>query len=240
MPDELTKTETASNGVENGPQPSDPVLLAERNTPSVGRPSVEIKEWVDVVNKVAQIVALIAAGLWGLWLFSKTTGPGLVPRVTVDTQIIWTPFGSSGDCQADITVTVKNPGANTIEIHGVTLRIWLQDLVGRDSHGGTQILPPSEGRPTVIDTSTIENRTPDYEGSSGLLEDDLAERYLPNESISSHQVVLFSKKPDALALIQVYVLGISSGTVPWFKTTVRNDGYAIERVCGSGIKENSK
>jgi hypothetical protein len=127
MDDTPIETKSASPASETPPAaPVLPVTEDHKPLPPAG-PSERLKSWVDVVNKLAQIVALIAAGSWGLWLFIETTEPGLEPKLTVDVGIDWTSLRSPGECQADLSATVKNPGANTITIDHVQIKLWLHD-----------------------------------------------------------------------------------------------------------------
>jgi hypothetical protein len=114
--------------------------------PPPGGPSERLKGWVDVVNKGAQIVALVAAGLWGFWLFTRTTEPGLTPRVTVGVELDWAPMASGEDCQADISTTVKNPSVSPAVIDRAKIKIWLYDLSARGNSSGPYFFP-ADGKP---------------------------------------------------------------------------------------------
>src|SRR6266404_4616262 len=45
--------------------------------------------WVDTINKVFQILAIIVAGIWTYTVFQRTSAPNLETNFGIDSEIHW-------------------------------------------------------------------------------------------------------------------------------------------------------
>src|SRR5262249_24797936 len=84
--------------------------------------------WLDTVNKLFQIAALIVAGIWAWNVFELTVKPGLETKFPINTDVHWAKVPETDVCQSRFEVTVKNDGQSPFDITDVTTSGWIVDL----------------------------------------------------------------------------------------------------------------
>jgi hypothetical protein len=111
-----------------------------------------ISTWVDTTNKIMQILALLVAGWWTWNLWNRTSAPGLESKLNVQADLSWNPSSDKTECQASLSIDLKNEGQRSIEVDVVTITAWVIDL---------QFFPaPSKLQPTFFDPEFIESKGP--------------------------------------------------------------------------------
>jgi hypothetical protein len=197
-------------------------------------PSERLYRWVDVINKLFQIAGIIVVDVWTYGIFKLVTAPGLQPKTSITTELLWKSIDRPDVCLAQVVATVKNPGLVRFEITSANLTVRVHDLAkidpgtGRpfffpqDQHNPTLIEPE---RMTKIDPATIDRN------DVGLLNSDLVHSYPPGLENSSSQYLLFQKFDTGLAIIQVDVYGWASSFLWFGKQDLHDYSYAIGRVC---------
>jgi len=94
----------------------------------------EIRNWVDTLSKVAQVFAIVLAGIWTYKTFYESERPGLEPTLTTWATPRWAALpGESGICEGNLDVVVRNPGKRAVDVTGVRIRGWISDRVSMKS-----------------------------------------------------------------------------------------------------------
>jgi hypothetical protein len=86
--------------------------------------SDSLKAWSEVVKNIAQVIAVVIAGLWTVYLFNQQEAPTLELRGTIDSNLTWAKLANSDNCEAVMRVTFENKGKSSIDIGEVHVRGW--------------------------------------------------------------------------------------------------------------------
>jgi hypothetical protein len=80
---------------------------------------------VDIINKIVQTVAIVIAGVWALWTWSKTTAPGLQTGLNVNGNIGEFSWRDSWNaCVGSVNVRLENIGERNIVVAHVDYKIF--------------------------------------------------------------------------------------------------------------------
>jgi len=87
-----------------------------------------IQSWTDSLSHIAQILALILAGIWTYKSFWQTDKPSLEPHLTSTADISWNRIpASKGVCEAVLDVTLENIGKRSVDVTQMRIKGWLVD-----------------------------------------------------------------------------------------------------------------
>ncbi|MGX5799638.1 hypothetical protein ACWGS9_00120 [Bradyrhizobium sp. Arg314] len=80
---------------------------------------------VGVVKDAFSILGVIAAGVWAFFVFDKTQAPQYATQLNVRSGVsFFNPSNDPDACGTSIDVTVTNDRNATVEIKGLSLRVW--------------------------------------------------------------------------------------------------------------------
>jgi hypothetical protein len=84
----------------------------------------EIGYLVQLVNHILQILALIVAGVWGVWTWYRSTEPAIRENVQCEVaqEVEWRQLSEA--CAVTFRVTVKNLGLDTANIYQANYGIF--------------------------------------------------------------------------------------------------------------------
>jgi hypothetical protein len=191
--------------------------------------STGISTWVDITNKTMQILALLVAGWWSWNLWSRTSAPGLESKLNVQTDVNWNPSSNKDDCQASLSIDLKNEGQRSVEVDEVTITAWMIDLQSFNA--------PSKLQPTFLDTEFIESHGTRVYGpaSDGPAQKDLIGHYSPGVGHNSTVAALFKKSPGTIFYFETEVKGHASrGLIPFTAgDRIPVSAWTLEQVCGT-------
>jgi hypothetical protein len=83
-----------------------------------------IKVWSEIVKNIAEILAILIAGLWTYNLFLREDAPALELRATIDNNLTWTKLADNNSCEAVMRVHFENTGTSTFDITKVYVTGW--------------------------------------------------------------------------------------------------------------------
>jgi len=147
------------------------------------------KDIVDVLNKIAQIIALLVAGYWGYHIYQQTSKPGLEARADCDIDVVWSAGPSSDYCLGSFTVTIKNSGITAFNI----TRYKLRALVFSNAELMKSAKDP--GQPVFVNYDAVAQGKPFYE-EPDVTEGGLTGHYPPGEDHYASWDFLFKKDND--------------------------------------------
>jgi hypothetical protein len=85
---------------------------------------------IDALSKIAQILALLLAGLWTYKTFYEADRPALEPRLNTSNAVYWAAIpGDHNNCEATLSVTVQNTGRQSVDVTAVEVAGWLSDPI---------------------------------------------------------------------------------------------------------------
>jgi hypothetical protein len=87
-----------------------------------------VKEWTSLLNKAAQILAIVVAGLWTYKTFSEADQPSLEPHLAASADVDWFPVLSPRACEGNVKISLENIGKKSVEVTEVRLRGWIADI----------------------------------------------------------------------------------------------------------------
>jgi hypothetical protein len=114
------------------------------------------KAITEIIKSIAEIIALIVAGLWAYSHFQETEKPSLESRVHSESVISWFQLPSPNHCLGSFGVSFKNIGKKAIDFNNATLRVWIMKQ------------PPSGKIITYLDPAYFLSEKPIYERSFGI------------------------------------------------------------------------
>jgi hypothetical protein len=82
-----------------------------------------LKTRLEVWKNIAEICAILIAGLWAVYVFIQKEVPLLESRAIIDSALSLTQYSSSA-CKATMTVHFENTGTSPIEITRVSIKQW--------------------------------------------------------------------------------------------------------------------
>jgi hypothetical protein len=86
-----------------------------------------IESWTKSLSHIAQVLALILAGIWTYKSFWETERPSLEPHLTSTADIAWNKVPKKGFCEAVLDVTLENIGKRSVDVTEMRIRGWLID-----------------------------------------------------------------------------------------------------------------
>lgn len=215
--------------------------------------------WVDTINKLFQIAALIVAGVWGWSIFQQTVRPGLEAKFPVDTDIHWTRIPNSKVCRAQVEITIKNQGQAPFDIDDVKLSGWIIDLekehllaanpgapayfdpahlIKKDvpSCGGkSDAAAVPESASQQVPEGAIATIAPFDAGNSESIRRDVVDHFAPGTDASSSAQFFFKEQANTLVVFRADVKGTRASSLLPFATSVcfTNYSYLVDPVCGA-------
>lgn len=206
-------------------------------TPAVQEPA-PFHRWVDTINKLFQIAAIVFAGAWAIFVFLQTIAPTLELKFPFDSEIHWTKIPKTDLCQARIEFTVKNEGQIPFEITDVTLKGSIVEL-------NQEVLSmPSANEPFFLDplANLQPEARPPFPLANSALTRDLRGHYPAgsHDTASVNYVFKRPKNKNAIVAVQADASGwMPSSLLPWAQhKDVTNYTYAVDQVCGGTWDEN--
>ncbi len=114
-------------------------------------PSEKIKTISEIAKNVAEVVALIVAGLWAYTQFHETEGPSLELRSLSESKLVWFEVFDPIYCAGEFSISIKNIGKKSFDLKTATIRIWLLDV------------PPLGQMVSYVDTNDFLAKQPTFE-----------------------------------------------------------------------------
>jgi len=95
----------------------------------------------EILKNSLGAAAVIAAGIWGVFLFCQKEYPRLQPKVGGTISIAWQKIAEL--CIADATLEVRNDGGKFVTVSDVTFKAWNfpNSVFDRKSYFDTKELP---------------------------------------------------------------------------------------------------
>ncbi|TSA48414.1 MAG: hypothetical protein D4R50_01190 [Actinomycetales bacterium] len=89
--------------------------------------SEKTKTLSEIIKNVAQVLALIVAGLWAYTQFQETEGSSLEMRGSIESKLSWFAVADPNYCGGELRVKIKNIGRKSFDLKSATMRVWLVD-----------------------------------------------------------------------------------------------------------------
>src|SRR6266550_3661602 len=80
------------------------------------------KHRVEATKNSLEIIAILVAGGWALWMYVLKDRPTLKPRISVDVTLGWAE--ERDRCIASATFAVQNTGSTDLQVKGSTLQAY--------------------------------------------------------------------------------------------------------------------
>jgi len=80
------------------------------------------KLWTGIAQNSLAAAAIVAGGIWGVFLFCQKEYPKTRPKVGVGVEINWEKIAQR--CVARATVAISNTGGSFVDVTDVQLRGW--------------------------------------------------------------------------------------------------------------------
>lgn len=196
-----------------------------------------VHKWIDTVNKLFQIVALIIAGAWAWIGFKQTIAPGLEPKLGISSDLHWATVSQAtptktGDkiCEASLQVKVNNPSKMPFDVTKTTVTGWIVPL---DENG---LHPTDAAEPKVLDPERVTSLKFFYEGDGPPVSADLSDHYSEGVENTASFDLFFKYSPLTIVVFNVDVEAQRPSSYwPFFSTRVpiKNHTYQIDQVCGA-------
>ena len=88
-------------------------------------------DWTQSVANVAQVLALILAGIWAYNKFYESERPSLEPHLSSIVALKWRNVpGVKSTCEAEVAITLENTGKASADITDTTISVWLTPFKG--------------------------------------------------------------------------------------------------------------
>jgi hypothetical protein len=81
----------------------------------------------EIVKSLAEIIALIIAGLWALSNFQEAEKPSLESRANTESLMQWFHSPDQNHCLGSLGVKIKNIGKKSINLDRAVLSVWVID-----------------------------------------------------------------------------------------------------------------
>jgi hypothetical protein len=92
-----------------------------------------IRRWSSSFSNIAQVIALVLVGIWGVTKFVAMEAPGLERHLKTGIDIGWMKIPEVTDrCLAKLTLTLENTCKKTIDITKVDVDGWLSAVPGKE------------------------------------------------------------------------------------------------------------
>jgi hypothetical protein len=229
---------------EGGTQPDQQQTVAgeigSKATKNVqAQPNIHI--WVDTINKLFQIGALLIAGVWAWNLFARTSAPALESKLNVHSELRWEDTEAKDVCTAVFTIWAKNEGQRALDTDRVRLSVQSVDL-----HALTK--PSEDGVPVLLDRKFIQANAKDLinfefprgQGKEPDVSDrdhvpmDLIGHYAPGIEHVSTATFLFKRLQNRLIIFRVDLSGWESRVLVPFASLQKVSDYTStsDSLCG--------
>jgi hypothetical protein len=196
-----------------------------------GQQPSKIHAWVDTINKLVQIVAVLVAAIWTWSVFSRTNAPGLEPKLNVRSELSWSDTDDKDVCTAAFHMGAKNDGQRAIEIETISVAAQIVDL-------NTLPKPPESGEPLPIDLKFIREHGHELDvGDAEPLPTDLVDHYAPGVQDDSEATFRFRRSPNRLILFRADLTGRESRVLlPLTRLKSLSDyTWQSDQLCGQKI-----
>jgi hypothetical protein len=221
-----------------------------------------IHQWVDTINKLFQIAALIAAGAWAWIGFQQTIAPGLEPKLGISSEIHWATLQPASQhkakqepdsCQASLQIKVNNPGKRPFEVTKAIVTAWLVPLDDKD-------LGPNLAQRKVLNVDWTRDHFPVVYNSDQTyfqLKDgqqvnvtdeefvsrDLKDHYSEGVENTAAYEFFFKYEPRMIVAFYVQVEGERPSSYwPFFShpVPIANYTYQVDQLCGGDWDKHTK
>ena len=148
------------------------------------------KAITEIIKSIAEIIALIIAGLWAYSHFQETEKPSLESRVHSESVMGWFKLPSPNYCLGSFGVSFKNIGKQAIDFNSATLRVWIMEQ------------PPQGKIITYLDPAYFLSEKPTFERSFGIDIDKvgLLGHFPPDTESQTDFTFSFEKQTSKVAL----------------------------------------
>lgn len=131
------------------------------------------KQWSELLKNIAEIAALIIAGVWAYSKYKEIDAPSLQERSDVQVEVSWDTMPDSAFCLVDFRVRVRNISGSPFDIDSVRAMVALAETSKLNPARDT-VVPAFGAPPRTLDSwvsKTIslvsrygpaEERTEDY------------------------------------------------------------------------------
>ena len=82
------------------------------------------KDITEIIKNLAQVIAILIAGIWTYYLFGQKEAPGLEPRADAVSSLLWQLTEDENFCRAVFNVKFVNNGNSSYDISKVHIRGW--------------------------------------------------------------------------------------------------------------------
>ena len=176
-----------------------------------------IQGWADTISKVAQVLALVLAGIWTYKTFYESEKPGLERRLSTSIARTWAAIPNDRDrCEVTLDVDVENTGKQAVDVTSVTIAGWISDR-----------LPQKSGTPQFFDSRDVEAGQKFFDKS--VDSPILVGHFPPGSTRTDAFVWYFKNEPGKVALWKVK---LTTSKPTQFGTS----GYLWDYVC-SGLQQ---
>jgi hypothetical protein len=105
----------------------------------------QIHSWTDVASHIAQVIALVLAGIWTYKTFFESERPSLEAKPDVASELSWAAAPDPGFCDAQFKIEFQNNGKQSLDTAAIRVEGWLAEP-----------REPSGGDPTLIDPDYLQ------------------------------------------------------------------------------------
>lgn len=83
------------------------------------------KDITEIVKNLAQVIAILIAGIWTYYTFGQKEAPDLEPRADVNGTLSWQNSGNNKSCNVIYNVVFKNNGNSSYNITKALIKGWI-------------------------------------------------------------------------------------------------------------------
>ncbi|MGZ8161401.1 MAG: hypothetical protein ACXWTT_00875 [Methylobacter sp.] len=155
------------------------------------------KAITEIIKGIAEIVALIVAGLWAFSNFQETEKPSLEPHAHSESVMAWFPSPDPNHCLGSFGISIKNSGKKAINLDKASLHVWIIDQ------------PPFEKKVTYLDPEQFQSKQAIYDKTFIAGEDRLGllGHFSPNTEAQTDFTFDFGKQSLKIALFSFEAYG---------------------------------
>lgn len=160
----------------------------------------DLNTWTDTITKVAQVVAVVLAGIWTLHVFGTTEKPSLEFSGTSAIDLHWYAGSQDSTCKVVVGISMKNDGRTAFTVEQMWVRAWYFHL--------SQVRAiPTAGQPSLVDNAAILSQTPVFNASYTAAQPlmTLVTHYPPGRQIRDELVFEVLREPEQMVLFKVDV-----------------------------------
>lgn len=147
-----------------------------------------VKDALEIIKNVAEVVALIVAGMWAYSKFVETERPSLEIRGQIESSLKWFPVSDPRHCLAQFGVTMTNIGKVSFDIDAVRLRVWIVPF------------PVADSTVTFVDPTLFQNGEPALDRE--ITAASLTGHYAPNVLSQFDYVFIVQKENSKVAVVR--------------------------------------